>query len=294
MRIFITTTAIALAAASSLAQAQEMTHEQRRAQWEAMGIEDYQPPAAAEYEAALIEGFPAIEAGQGAAADADHFYAIVNYVIGKYDRQTGELVGRWKGPRGGPIGHLNSCYAEAGKLYCANSNHPNLPMGSSIEIFDTETMTHEASKSLGMMDEGSLVWFDHYKDGWIAGFAHYDDETGLPFKDHTYASIVLFDDRWRRTGGYMLPASILEKMAPQAASGGAMGDDGYLYVMGHDLPEMYVLRFPQMGPSMEHVATISVPAEGQAFAFDPENARDVWAISRPARQVRHFTIPPID
>ncbi|NHK29036.1 hypothetical protein FF098_014025 [Parvularcula flava] len=294
MRFFLSATAIALLATATAAQAQDLTREQRRAQWEAMGIEDYQPPAIADYEAELVEGFPAIEAGQGAAADAEHFYAIVNYVIGKYDRDTGELVARWKGTRGGPIGHLNSCYTESGKLYCANSNHPDLPMGSSIEIFDTETMTHEASKSLGMMDEGSLVWFDRYKDGWIAGFAHYDDETGLPFKDHTYASIVLFDKQWRRTGGYMLPNSILEKMAPQAASGGAMGDDGYLYVMGHDLPEMYVLQFPKMGPTMEHVATISVPAEGQAFSFDPLERRHIWAISRPARQVRHFVIPEID
>ena len=265
-----------------------------RAAWAALGIERYEAPSVDMLQAVPVHAFPAIEAGQGAAADSTHFYAIVNFVIGQYDRSNGRLTARWKGKYGGPIGHLNSCFTGDGKLYCANSNHPNLPMASSIEIFDTTTMTHHASKSLGVMDEGSLVWFDRFRGGWIAGFAHYDDETGLPFKDHTYASIVTFDDRWRRTGGYMLPASILEKMAPQAASGGAVGDDGRLYVMGHDLPEMYVLEFPEMGPVLRHRATISVPAEGQAFAFDPADPRLVWAISRPAREVRAFRIPALD
>jgi len=225
---------------------------------------------------------------------ADYFYAIVNYIIGKYDRKTGDLIRRWKSDRGGPIRHINSCFAEKGRLYCANSNHPQLPMASSIEIFDTQTMMHVESKSLGVMDEGSLVWFDHYKDGWIAGFAQYDDETGLPFKDHTYASVVTFDEQWRRTGGYAMPPKILEKMAPQAASGGAVGNDGRLYVMGHDLPEMYALEFPTMGPVLIHVATIAVPAEGQAFAFDQQDARRVWAISRPRQHVVSFRLPKID
>ena len=268
-------------------------HGHQRAAWAALEIEEYIAPPIARLEAKPVSSFPAIEAGQGAAADASHFYAIVNYIIGKYDRKTGNFIARWKGKRGGPIGHINSCFAENAKLFCANSNHPHLPMASSIEIFDTKTMTHIGSKSLGMMDEGSLVWFDHFNAGWIAGFAHYDDETGLPYKDHTYASVVTYDREWRRTGGYMLPKVILEKMAPQAASGGAMGVDGRLYVMGHDLPEMYVLEIPTSGPILRHIATIAVPAEGQAFAFDHQDPRLIWAISRPNHRVVVFRIPEI-
>ena len=275
-------------------QNEDARRDARRAAWMAMGIEDYQPPVPQDLTATKIEDFTALEATQGVAADEKYFYAVANYVLAKYERKTGALVKRWIGKRGGLIRHMNSCYAEAGKLYCANSNHPQLPMASSIEIFDTKTMTHVESKSFGVMDEGSLVWFDHYKDGWIAGFAHYDDETGLPYKDHSYASVVTYDRDWRKTGGYALPASILERMAPQAASGGAIGDDGRLYVMGHDLPEMYVLAFPEMGPVMIHVATIAAPAEGQAFAFDPEDPRRVWAISRPNGKVVSFTLPEID
>jgi len=269
-------------------------HGHQRAAWAALEIEEYIAPPIARLEAKPVSSFPAIEAGQGAAADASHFYAIVNYIIGKYDRKTGNFIARWKGKRGGPIGHINSCFAENAKLFCANSNHPHLPMASSIEIFDTKTMTHIASRSLGMMDEGSLVWFDHFNGGWIAGFAQYDDETGLPYKDHTYASVVTYDSEWRRIGGYVLPKAILEKMAPQAASGGAMGADGRLYVMGHDLPEMYVFEFPTSGPVLRHIATIAVPAEGQAFAFDKNDPSLVWAISRLNRRVLVFRIPEID
>lgn len=282
------------AAAAGAPQSDDERRAARRAAWEAIGVEDYEPPVVHALAAEKLEEFTAIEATQGVAADEKYFYAVANYVIAKYDRKTSELVKRWVGKRGGLIRHMNSCYAEAGKLYCANSNHPHLPMASSVEVFDAKTLEHVESKSLGVLDEGSLVWFDHYEDGWIAGFAHYDDETGLPYKDHTYASIVTFDKAWRKTGGYALPDAILDKMAPQAASGGAIGDDGRLYVMGHDLPEMYVLDFPAMGPVMMHIATIAVPAEGQAFDFDPADPRRVWAISRPNGKVVSFRLPEIN
>lgn len=262
--------------------------------WTDLGIKDYVAPDVRQYEATDIKTYPAIEARQGAAVDANHFYAIVNYVIGKYDRKTGSLAGRWTGDRGGLIGHLNSCLVRGADLYCANSNHPNLPMASSIEVFDTKSMTHKESKSLGITEEGSLVWFDAYEDGWLAGFANYDDDSGLNYKDHTFAGIVVFDSQWRRRGGYAFPASILSRMAPQAASGGALGPDGRLYVMGHDLPEMYVLDFPDMGPTMSHVATIKVPSEGQAFAFDPVEPQRVWAISRPRREVVTYMLPKLE
>lgn len=262
--------------------------------WQALGIEDYKAPPVAQLKATDIARFDAIEAGQGAAADADHFYAITNHVIGKYSRETGQLVGRWKGTLGGPIRHINSCYVIGERLYCANSNHPTVPMASSIEIFDTRTMRHVGSKSLGLMDAGSLVWFSPYGEGWIAGFAHYDDETGEPYKGQAYAGVVVFDAFWRRMGGYAMPPTILKTMAPQAASGGAIGPGGHLYIMGHDRPEMYVLAFPKMGPYLEHIATIAVPARGQAFAFDPDQPSHIWAIDRPTRQVVSFTLPKLD
>lgn len=246
-------------------------------------------------EAEEIARFPAAEAGQGAAADRDHFYAIVNSAIGRYDRETGEQTGEWSLPRSGPIDHLNSCIADLddARLLCANSNFPELPMASSVEAFDTQTMTHADSHSLGLTD-GSLVWFDRLGDDWIAGFAHYDGEGGVSDKDHRFTHVVRYDADWIERAGWMLPDTVLDRLAPHSASGGGMGPDGLLYLTGHDREEMYVLAFPERGPELVHVATIDIGLPGQAFAWDrTTDERIVWGISRPQREVRAFRIPVI-
>ncbi|WP_416877021.1 hypothetical protein [Litorimonas sp.] len=250
-------------------------------------------PASIVLEATEVGRWDAPEGRQGAAALNDSFYAIVNTRIARYNKKTGEKEAEWTGPRDGYIRHLNSCFVEGEDLLCANSNHPEVPMASSVEIFDANTLEHKDSKSLGIMEEGSLVWFDHLEAGWIVGFAHYNDETGVPFKTNDYAGVYHYDAQWRRTGGWMLPKHLVELMAPQAASGGALGPDGLLYMMGHDRPEMYVMAKPVMGPKLIHVATIEIDAEGQAFAFDKSEARTVYAISRRNGQVRAFELPEI-
>jgi hypothetical protein len=243
---------------------------------------------------ALMERvYGAPEARQGVAVDAGHIYALVNTAIGKYARETGRLVTRWAGPRGGLIRHLNSCTVVATDLVCAHSNHPEVPMGSSVEIFDTATMAHKASHSLGLMDEGSLTFAEPMAEGWLLGFAHYSDETGVPFKSSNYASLITTDSQWRRTGGWLIPPAIRKRMAPQAASGGAIGPDGLLYLFGHTLPELYVLARPAMGLELVHLATIDLDAGGQAFAFDPLEPRRIFAIDRGTAEVRAFRLPDI-
>ena len=265
----------------------------RAAEAQQLEIEDFQAIPIQQLEAKEVGRYPALEARQGAAADADHIYAIVNFIIGKYDKTSGELVQRWQGTRGGPIRHLNSCFAENEKLYCANSNFPEVPMASSIEVFDSATLSHRQSLSLGVLDEGSLTWFDHLGDGWLAGFAHYDEDGGLSYKDHRFATIDRYDNAWRRLGGWMIPESVIARMQPYAASGGAIGPDGLLYLTGHDRPEMYVLAAPAMGPKLVHIATISIDVEGQAFAWDKSEERVVVGISRPNSEVRAFTVPEV-
>lgn len=261
---------------------------------QSLELPPYSPVPIANLSATAITTYPAVEAGQGAAADSEYFYAIVNSAIGKYSKATGELSGRWVGPRSGLIRHLNSCYAESKKLYCSNSNFPEVPMASSIEVFDSETMAPIFSLGLGVLEEGSLTWFDRFGEGWIAGFAHYDERGGLAYKDHSHASIVRYDSQWRRQGGWMIPESVIDRMKPYAASGGALGPDGLLYLTGHDRTEMYVLAAPALGPKLTHIATIDIDIEGQAFAFDKSvNGAVVYGISRPNREVRAFQIPPI-
>ena len=245
----------------------------------------------ARYDAVLERVYGAPEARQGVAVDATHFYAVVNTAIGKYDRQTGRLVTRWAGPRGGLIRHINSCTVVSTELVCAHSNHPEVPHGSTVEVFDTATLRHKTSVSLGNRDEGSLTIAEPMGDGWLLGFAQYSDETGVPFKGHDYSQLISTDSAWRRREGWLIPPAIRKRMAPQAASGGAIGNDGLLYLFGHTLPEMYVLARPVMGAELIQLATIDIAVEGQAFAFDPIDSRRIFAIDRPSGTVRVFRLP---
>ncbi|MEL7393565.1 MAG: hypothetical protein AAFN06_13080 [Pseudomonadota bacterium] len=241
-----------------------------------------------------IRTINAPEADQGAAVDAKHLYAIDNSVIAKYRKQNGQLVARWICGEACPIEHLNSCFAEVGELWCANSNYSETPMASSIERFAAADLSHIGSHSLGIMDEGSLTWFDRYEGGWLAGFAHYDGEDGgLAYKGHRFTGVVTFDAQWRRTGGWMLPNSVLDRLAPDAASGGQVGPDGLLYILGHDKPEMYVLAKPKMGPKLVHLATLDIALEGQAFSWDLNLPRTIYGINRRDGLLIEVEIPEI-
>lgn len=252
-------------------------------------------PDIARYKATEIARWPAPEARQGAAVDSDYFYAIVNTRIGKYDKTTGVKVGGWIGD-GVRIKHLNSCLiSSAGdreELVCAHSNFPQVPMASSVEIFDTKTLRHIRSVPLGL-GIGSLTWIERRGEEWWAGFANYDAKGGEPGRDHRFTQIVIFDGEWRRTGGYRLPDSVLERFAPFSNSGGSWGDDGLLYLTGHDAEEIYVLREPDEGTDLIHFATISVPLQGQAWAWDRSAGRVVYGISRENSEVIAVEMPEV-
>lgn len=250
------------------------------------------PAVGQELAAKTLRRIPAPQADQGAAFGMSHVYAVDNSVIAKYDLKTGEQAAIFE-DAGKLLRHMNSCLVIDARLMCANSNYPQLPMGSSVEIFDANSLAHLESHSLGLMDEGSLVWFDRIEGGWLAGFAHYDGERGVGFKNHAYASVIAMDGKWRRTGGWLFPESVAERFAPHAASGGAIGPDGLLYVMGHDRPEMYVLAKPLRGPVLQHVATIAIEAEGQAFSFAPDGSRRVAAVDRRRGTLLLIDLPEI-
>ena len=87
-------------------------------------------------------------ANQGVAVDAKHFYGIGNYVVGKYDKVSGERVAEWVGLRGGATVHLNGGLFQDGQLVLAHSNFPQLPMASSLEYFDPASVRPVKSVSL--------------------------------------------------------------------------------------------------------------------------------------------------
>jgi len=105
-----------------------------------------------------LHRFPAPEARQGVAVEGDFFFAIGNHAIGKYLKTTGERVAVWDGGEGGEVIHLNAGIVRNGRLYGVHSNYPGVPMLSSLEIFDPETLMPIGSHSFGRMD-GSFTWW---------------------------------------------------------------------------------------------------------------------------------------
>jgi hypothetical protein len=74
-------------------------------------------------------------ARQAVAVDAEHFYVINNSSITRHRKRDGLLVNTWE-DQDSLIHHLNSGIIINGRLYCINSNYPELPMVSSLEVFD--------------------------------------------------------------------------------------------------------------------------------------------------------------
>lgn len=244
------------------------------------------PQQAIEFDRELLEvhRYDVPEAGQAVAVDDDHFYAIANSVIAKYDRKTGERIAVWKSDKERPLRHLNSGIVRDGKLYCANSNFPQWPEASSIEVWDTKTMAHVDSHSLGICSEGSLTWIEPVENGWYAVFANYSKKVNDdPFaKSHKSTQLVRYDKEWRRMSGWIFPKSVLDRFAPHSCSGGGFGPDGKLYCTGHDLGEVYRLEFPKAGSTLQLTETIGAPITGQGIAF---HGNLLWGIDRKNRQV---------
>lgn len=242
--------------------------------------------------AQILSRLPAPEARQGVAVDGAYVYAIGDSEIGKYDRGTGQRVAQWSGdPASFP--HLNSCAVIGTELVCASSNYPATPMSSTIEVFDPVSMTHLRSTPLGRQP-GSLTWVDRKDGSWWACFANYDDRGGEPGRDHRFTTLLRFDDRWRVTGAWTFPKSVLDRFKPHSSSGGAWGADGRLYVTGHDRPEVYVLEVPRIGNELKHVATVEVAVEGQAIALDRLRPGVVYGISRAGREVVEMRLPSLE
>ena len=226
-----------------------------------------------------LKRFKAEEAHQGVAVDDAHFYAITNAAIGKYRKDTGERVGVWKEAKDGHIKHLNAGLVLDGKLYCAHSNYPEMPMKSSVEIWDAQTMQH--LESMDLTDaEGSLTWVDRREGRWYACYAQYA-KTGDPAKTR----IVTFDGQWKKLGELRFPGEMVAKFGKNSSSGGSFGPDGHLFITGHDAQELYVLDLPAKGDVLVWKTAIPISAYGQAFAWDRKEAGALYSIDRKTHEV---------
>lgn len=231
-----------------------------------------------------IKTFPAADAHQAVAVDEDHFYAIASRAIGKYDKESGELVQRWAAPEESGILHLDSGVIIGEKLYAAHSNYPGIPMSSSIEIWDTRTMRHTETHSFGNR-WGSLTWIDRHDGYWWGVFAHYEEFQEQTGKDNRWTLLVKFNDRWQRLESWTFPEKVLDRFGTKSNSGGSWGPDGKLYVSGHDLAELYVLKLPEAGSTLRWVETLPIENEGQGIAWDRSRENMLYSIKRSTREV---------
>lgn len=214
-----------------------------------------------------LKEFDVKEAKQAVAVDAQHFYVINNSTITKHSKADGKLVATWDGTKEGIV-HLNSGVVIKGRLYCANSNYPEIPMTSSVEIFDVKMLTHVDTHSFGIAQHGSLTWLDQRDGHWFIGFAHYAGKEASEGRDVRWTSLVKYDMEWRQVEAWVFPKNLVGLFTPKSNSGGAWAADGQLYCTGHDRAEIYVLQIPKSGYTLEHIATLQAPIEGQGIAID--------------------------
>ena len=241
-------------------------------------------PVGAAFEDVAV--FRAPEAHQAVAADADHFYAIGNRVVAKYDKRTGERVAVVEASAELPFVHLNGgLVLRDGRLVCSHSNFPRLPMTGSVEVFDAATLTHQESFSLGATD-GSLTAVDfpsgagrqpfrmtvfaHYELPRIPGYDTGTDRTEIRF--HRLSGGM--------AGGWLLPDGLVRRLRPHSVSGSSFGPDTLLYLTGHDRPEIYRVSFPNAGSEMVLEAVHPAPIAGQGIAWDPAEPGVLWGTRR--------------
>ncbi len=235
-----------------------------------------------------IGGFDAPEANQGVGVDAEFFYAVDNYAIGKYDKRSGKLVKKWEGSKGGPILHIDGALLMDGKLYAAHSNYPQWPMSSSVEIFDAATLEHIGTHSFGIQ-WGSLTWLDWHQGFWWATFANYDRLLGpgkTPYGHKANTLMVKMSKDFQPVQAWTLPKALLDRFEDMSNSGGSWGPDGFLYLTGHDPAEIYRMQLPKAGSVLNLVQIIPMNIRGQGIAWDRSQPGVIYGIVRATAQER--------
>lgn len=231
-----------------------------------------------------VQEFYTPEARQGIAVDQNYIYVIGTQEIGKYDKETGELIKQWKSEGNGKIIHLDSGVIVDGLLYCAHSNYPQVPMTSSVEIWDVGSLNHIRTHSFGIQ-WGSCTWIDRYDGYWWAGFAHYDKWKDLTGTDERWTTVVKFNSDWQPLESWVFPEEVSQKFVPMSNSGGSWGPDGLLYCTGHDGAEIYAMKLPEAGSVLDLVEIVPIEIYGQGIAWDRSDPNYIYGIIKKDRKV---------
>jgi hypothetical protein len=231
-----------------------------------------------------VARFPAAEAVQGVAVDAEFLYVIADHALGKYRKADGTKVATWTAPKESKIKHLNAGVVVAGKLYCAHSNFPLKPDESSVEIFDAKTLQPIGQHAFAQ-PPGSLTWALPYRGGWLTCFAHYSLTS-----DNALSRIVQYDHDWKELQRWSFPAALLKRFARSSSSGACLVGGERLLVSGHDARELYALTLPPSGGEARWDATLGFLTAGQAFDLDPaqsgpDKGFTLFSIERKSKEV---------
>ena len=231
--------------------------------------------------------FSSPDAHQGVAVGAAQVFTIDNTSIAMHDKATGALLKRWEAPKDTAFKHMNSAVVKDGRLYCAQSNYPEVPMRSALAIFDAATLEPVDQVDFGITD-GSLTWMDWYEGHWWGCFVHYDHRPPVD-KTNRDSTLVRFGSDWQRERVWHFPEPVLRRCAPYSISGGSWAPNGRLYVTGHDRAEAYGLRVPADGEILKLEGAVELPMHGQAIAFDRSGSGLLYGIDRKSQQV--VTLP---
>src|SRR6476620_9340377 len=112
---------------------------------------------------------------------------------------------------------------------------------------------------------------------------NYDQPYGPNLAAYGYKAatqVIKFSQDFRMLGAWVLPKAILDKLGVMSNSGGSWGPDGFLYLTGHDLGELYKVRLPKAGSVLELVATIPMAIRGQGIAWDRSDPGVIYGIVR--------------
>ncbi len=233
-------------------------------------------PGVAKFE--TVQTFQTKKAHQGIAVDKDYFFIINTKSVAKYNKKNGEFISEWKDTLNEII-HFDGGVVVDEKLYCAHSNYPGIPMTSSIEIFNKNTLEHINSHSFGIK-YGSCTWADYFNNYWWVCFSNYDKFEKQTQRDTKWTLVVKFDWEWKEMESWVFPENIISELKPMSCSGGSWGPDGNLYVTGHDSTRVYVLQLPEFGSTLKYLKTMKVTFQGQGIAWDRFETYILYGINR--------------
>ncbi len=233
-----------------------------------------------------IQRFDSSDAHQGVGVGPKRVFAIGSRSISAHDKLTGTLLKRWKAPLLSSWIHLDSGFVMDGKLYCAHSNYPFLPMTGSVEVFSAATLEWETRHEFDS-PPGSCTWVVWHDDSWWACFAHYNGPGGDPEKDHSWTTLVHYSKEWIERSRWRFPQAVLSRFGSYSCSGGSWGADGFLYCTGHDASEVYVLKVPSSGEVLELVRIEPLSCFGQGISWDLGGTNDpvLYSIKRQTKEV---------